>query len=145
MLYVPYKGTGQLMPDLLNGRLQAGIDNVAVMTPYIKRGALRALAVTGETRSPLLPDIPTMAEAGIPGFRVIGWFGIFAPAKTPKTIVHALNESIVEIIKQPDFRGRLLELGAEPETGGDAKLGELLASEMRFWGKVIADAGIKLE
>lgn len=82
MQYVPYRGTGALMPDLLVGRLQAGIDNVAILTLYIKSGQLRGIAVTGTTRSALLPELPTVAASGVPGFQAMGWFGVFAPAQT---------------------------------------------------------------
>jgi tripartite-type tricarboxylate transporter receptor subunit TctC len=145
IVYVPYKGTGALMPDLLAGRLQAGIDNVAVLTPYIKSGALRPLAVTGAKRSALLPDVPTLAESGFPNLLVIGWFGVFAPAKTPAPIVKQLNDALVEVMKQKDMRDRITELGGDAESGSQEELRKLLASEMALWGKVIKDAGIKLD
>ena len=145
LLYIPYKGTGALMPDLLAGRLHAAIDNVAVLTQYIKNGALRGIAVTGAKRSALLPDLPTMIEAGVPGFQVIGWFGVFAPAKTPSQIVKQLNEAVVETLKQRAVIDRFVELGAEPSSGSQEELRKLLASEIDVWGKVIRDAGIKLD
>ncbi len=145
LLYVPYKGTGALMPDLLAGRLQAGIDNVAVLTSYVKSGALRGLAVTGAKRSPLLPDLPTMVEAGVPDFLVIGWFGVYAPAKTPEPIVKHLNTAIAEILKQKAVVDKFIELGAEPASGSQEELRKILASETQTWGKIIRDAGIRAD
>jgi tripartite-type tricarboxylate transporter receptor subunit TctC len=145
LFYVPYKGTGALLPDLLAGRLQAGIDNVAVLTQYIKSGALRPLAVTGTARSALLPEVPTMSESGMPNFRVVGWFGVYAPAKTPAPVVKRLNDAMVAVMKQKDLRERITELGGEPESGSQDDLRKLLDVEIAQWGKVIRDAGIKVE
>ena len=145
MNFVPYKGTGQLMPDLLAGRLQAVIDNVTVLTQYIKNGKLRGLAVTSLNRSPLLPDLPTVAESGVPGFNVIGWFGLYAPANTPSPIVKKLNAAMIEVMASSEVKDRLTELGATPANGGQEDLRKLQAQEMTFWGKVIRDAGIKAD
>ncbi len=145
MSYVPYKGTGQPMPDLLAGRLQAAIDNVAVLTQYVKNGSLRGLAVTSLNRSPLLPDLPTVAESGIPGFDVAGWFGVYAPANMPREIVKQLNEAMVNVMARSDTKNRLTELGLAPASGSQEELRKLLAREMSVWGKVIREAGIKAE
>jgi len=128
LVYVPYKGTGQLMPDLLAGRLQVAIDNVAVLTQYIRNGSLRGLAVTSLNRSPLLPDLPTVAESGIPGFDVNGWFGVYAPASMPPQIVRQIGEAMINVM-----------------ANSQEELRKLLAKEMAVWGKVIRDAGIKAE
>lgn len=145
MVYVPYKGTGSLLQDLLSGRLQAGIDNVAILSQYIKSGALRGIATTGSTRSPVLPDLPTIAESGVSGFRVIGWFGFYAPSKTPAPIVKRLNDAVVEVMRDKAVRDRMLELGAEPEAGSQEALRKLLPAETALWGKLIRDIGIKVE
>ena len=145
LVYVPYRGTGALMPDLLGGTLQAGIDNVAVLTPHVKSGALRPLAVTGERRSPLLPDVPTVIESGLPGFKVIGWFAVFAPAKTPADVAHKLSSTITEILAEKAMRERMTELGAEPEGQGPDALRKLLASESEQWGRLIREVGIKAQ
>ncbi|KAF1046102.1 Bug family tripartite tricarboxylate transporter substrate binding protein [Xylophilus sp.] len=142
MVYVPYKGTGALMPDLLGGTLQAGIDNVAVLAPHIRSGALRAIAVTGATRSPLLPDVPTAVESGQPDFKVIGWFAVFAPARTPAAVAARLTEALAAVLQRKDVRDRMVELGAEPDSGGPDALRRLLAAETRQWGGLIRDAGI---
>jgi tripartite-type tricarboxylate transporter receptor subunit TctC len=145
MVYVPYKGTGSLLQDLLSGRLQAGIDNVAILTQYIKSGALRGIATTGSTRSPVLPDLPTIAESGVSGFRVIGWFGFFAPVKTPAPVIKRLNEAIADVMREKSLRDRMLELGAEPDAGSQEALRKLLSAETALWGKLIREIGIKVE
>ena len=145
LTYIAYKGTGALMPDLLSGRLQAAIDNVAVMTQHVKNGTLRGIAVTSPKRSPLLPELPTVAESGVKGFQAIGWFGVFAPAGTPEPVIKSLSEKIAGVLKQPDVLERMAELGAEAASGGQDDLRKLLASEMLIWGKVIRDAGVKID
>lgn len=143
MLYVPYKGTGVLMPDLLGGRLHAAIDNVLVVVPYMKSGQLRGLAVTSAKRSVVVPELPTIAESGAPGFQSGGWFGVLAPAGTPASIIKRLNHEISLAMQQPDVRDRLLGQGAEPLWGPSDDLRKLLAREREVWGKVIREAGVK--
>jgi tripartite-type tricarboxylate transporter receptor subunit TctC len=145
ILYVPYKGTGAVMPDLLGGRLDLAIDNVLVLAPYIKKGQLRALGVTSSKRSVVYPELPTLEETGMPGFHAVGWFGVFAAAKTPQPIVKRLNGEIVALMKEPETRDRLLAQGAEPQPGGPEELRKHLAGEIAKWGKVIREAGIKAE
>jgi tripartite-type tricarboxylate transporter receptor subunit TctC len=143
ILYVPYKGTGALLPDLLGGRLQAAIDNVLVVVPYMKSGALRGLAVTSAKRSAVVPELPTIAESGAPGFQASGWFGVLAATGTPAAIIRKLNAEIAGAMEQSDVRDRLLAQGAEPLSGPPDELKKLLAREREVWGKVIRDAGIK--
>jgi tripartite-type tricarboxylate transporter receptor subunit TctC len=143
LLYVPYKGTGVLLPDLLGGRLQAAIDNVLIVAPYMKSGALRGLAVTSAKRSVAVPELPTIAESGVPGFQSGGWFGVLAAAGTPAHIIKQLNAAIAGAMQQPDVRDRLLAQGAEPLSGPPDDLKKLLAREREVWGKVIREAGIK--
>lgn len=143
MLYVPYKGTGVLMPDLLGGRLQAAIDNVLVVVPYMKSGQLRGLAVTSAKRSSVVPELPTIAESGAPGFQSAGWFGVLAPTGTSASIIKKLNQEISLAMQQPDVRERLLAQGAEPLWGPPDDLKKLLAREREVWGKLIREAGIK--
>jgi tripartite-type tricarboxylate transporter receptor subunit TctC len=145
MLYVPYKGTGQVMPDLLGGRLDVAIDNVLILTPYIRKGQLRALGVTSSKRSVVFPELPTLAETGVPGFHAVGWFGVFAVAKTPQAIVTRLNGDIAALMQEPETRDRLLAQGAEPQPGSPEDLRRYLANEIGKWGKVIREAGIKAE
>ena len=145
MLYVAYKGTGALMPDLLGGRLQFGIDNVIVMAPHLRSGALRGLAVTSAQRSRVVPDLPTVAESAVPGFQSSSWFGVFAVAKTPAVIVRKLNAGIADAMQQADVRERLLAQGAEPTPGLPEDLRRHLAREIAVWGKVIREAGVQVE
>jgi len=143
MLYVPYKGSGTMMPDMLGGRLDVAIDNVLLLASHVKRGAIRGLAVTGETRSPALPDLPTVAESGSPGFNVIGWFGVFAPAGTPQPIIRKLNAEMAGVMKMKEVAEPLLAQGAEPQSGTPDDLRKLLAREIALWSKIIKEAGIK--
>jgi tripartite-type tricarboxylate transporter receptor subunit TctC len=145
ILHVPYKGTGQLMPDLLAGRVPMMFENVAVMTPHIKKGSMRPIAVTSAKRTPLLPDVPTVIESGVPGFEVLGWFGVFAPAGTPPDVVKRLNAEINKIIAKPSVVQRFAELGAEPLGGTPEQLAAWLKSEQDKWGRLIRETGIKLQ
>lgn len=145
MVFVPYKGTGQLMPDLLGGRLHVAIDNVLILTPYIRNNTLRALGVTASKRSSLFPDLPTLAETGLPGFHAVGWFGIFSTGRTPDPIISRLNAELAAIMKTPEMRERLLAQGAEPLSGPPDELRKYFAHEIDVWGKVIREAGIKAE
>ena len=145
MTYVPYKGTGALLPDLLGGRLHVCFDNVLILTPYIRSNTLRALGVTSSKRSALFPELPTLAETGVPGFHAVGWFGIFSTGKTPQPVVDKLHTALVAIMKDPDMRERLIAQGAEPLGGSPADLRKYLAEEISKWGKVIRDANIKAD
>lgn len=145
MLYVPYKGTGAVIPDLLGGRLDAAIDNVLVLSPFIRKGQLRGIGVTSAKRSVVFPELPTLAETGLPGFNAVGWFGLFAAAKTPQPIVTRLNTEISTLLQEPQTRDRLLAQGAEPLPGPPEELRKHLAREIAVWGKVIREAGIKVE
>ncbi|MCC6531193.1 MAG: tripartite tricarboxylate transporter substrate binding protein [Burkholderiales bacterium] len=143
--YVPYKGTGAVLPDLLAGRIQVGIENVVTMRPHVSSGALRGLGVTSATRSAVLPDLPTIAEAGVPGFQSVGRFALFAPAKTPRAIVGTLNKEIAGFMKEPEFRNRLTAQGAEPGAGAPEEIRKQFEDEIAKWAKVIREAGIKLQ
>ena len=131
------------MPDLIGGRLQAAIDNVLVVVPYMKSGALRGLAVTSAKRSVVVPELPTIAESGAPGFQSGGWFGVLGAAGTPPAIIKKLNAEISSVMQQADVRDRLLAQGAEPLWGPPDELKKLLARERELWSKVIREAGIK--
>jgi tripartite-type tricarboxylate transporter receptor subunit TctC len=145
MLYVPYKGTGAVMPDLLGGRLHAVIDNVVVLAPHIRNGTVRGLGVTSAKRSAVFPDLPTLAETGVPGFHAVGWFGVFGAAKTPGARVTRLNREITAVMQEVEMRDRLSAQGAEPLTGTPEDLRRHLAAEIDRWGKVVREAGIKVE
>jgi tripartite-type tricarboxylate transporter receptor subunit TctC len=145
MQYIPYKGTGALMPDLLAGRLQAGIDNVAILTPYIKSGQLRGIAVTGPGKSALLPELPTVSASGVPGFSAMGWFGVFVTGKAPANVLSALRDALKSAVAAPDMREKLINMGAEPQAGTSDELKTLLHSESIVWTKVIKDSHISVE
>ncbi len=145
LLYVPYKGTGQVIPDLLAGRLQVAFDNVLILAPYVRSGALRALAVTGATRSAIMPELPTIAEAGIPGFQAAGWFGAFGPSATPTAVITRLNGEFTSLIQEPSIRDRLVAQGMDPITGTPELLRAHLAREIEKWGKLIRETGLTLQ
>lgn len=145
MQHIPYKGTGALMPDFLSGRVQMMFENVAVMTPHIRKGSARALAVSSSKRTPLMPDVPTVAESGLPGFEVLGWFVVFAPAGTPPDVIKLLNSEINKMVQRPAFVQRFAALGAEPIVSTPEHTAAFVKSEQEKWGKVIRDIGLKLE
>ena len=143
IVHVPYKGTGALMPDLLSGRVPMMFENIAIMTPHIKKGALRPIAISSVKRTPLLPDVPTVAETGLAGFEVLGWFALLAPAKTPPEVIRRLNSDINAAVAKPAIVTRFAELGAEPLTGSPDQAAAFIRGEQEKWGKIIRDAGIK--
>ncbi|NYT35860.1 tripartite tricarboxylate transporter substrate binding protein [Allopusillimonas soli] len=145
MLHVPYKGGGDALGDLLPGRVQMMFCNIPLCLPHIKSGKLRALAVTTSTRSQLLPDVPTMAESGLDGYDVSGWFGLFAPAGTDEAIVQRLNKEVLAILDTPQVREKLLTLGAEPDGSSSDQFEAFVQSEYEKWAKVIKEAGISVE
>ena len=145
MVFIPYKGTGAMMPDILGGRLQIAVDNVLVLAPHIKLATLNALAVTSAKRTPILPEVPSLAEAGLAGFDTSGWFSMYCAPKTPADIVRKLNAAILAIVTLPDVRERLLTFGATPLPGTPDDLRRQLAREVPAWRKVIQEAGLKAE
>ena len=143
IVHVPYKGSGALIPDLLSGRVPMMFENIAIMTPHIKKGSLRAIAISSAKRTPLLPDLPTVSETGLSGFEVLGWFALLAPAKTPPEIIRRLNSDVNAAIARPAIILRFAELGAEPLGGSPDQAAAFIRGEQDKWGKIIRDAGIK--
>ena len=143
MVHIAYKGTGAVMADLLSGRVPMMFENVATMVPHIRKGTLRGLAVSSAKRTPLLPEVPAVAET-LPGFEVLGWFALLAPAKTPPQIVQALNAELNRMIAKPQVVAKLIELGAEPLGGMPERAAAFIRMEQEKWGRVIQDVGIKL-
>jgi tripartite-type tricarboxylate transporter receptor subunit TctC len=141
---VAYRGTTALMPDLLAGRLNLSFANIVNVVPLAKEGKLRALAVTSLKRSVLVPDLPTMAESGFPGFNAVPWFGLLAPAGTPADIVEKLHRETVKVLAMADVRKQFDEFGLEPVGNTPAELAAIIKTETPEWAKVIKDAGIKL-
>ena len=144
VVHVPYKGGGPMSIDIMGGQIDGGIGSVAVLGNHIRNGKMRALAVTGEKRSPSLPDVPTMAEQGFPGFSAEAWWAIFAPAGTPKAIIDKLNAEIVKITKEPAVNKQLTEtMGMNVKASSPEALGKFNADEMARWSKVIKENSIK--
>jgi len=145
LVHVPYKGVNLAMNDLIAGQVQLVVIGISAAAPQIKAGRLRALAVVTPKRSPALPDVPTAAEAGLPNFEVTTWYGLLAPAGTPKPIITRLNAALGRAMHAPDLQERLAGLATEPVTSTPEEFGELIRSEMAKWGRVVRDAGLKAD
>jgi tripartite-type tricarboxylate transporter receptor subunit TctC len=145
MVMVPYKGSGPALTALLSGEVDLGFDIPSSALPHIKAGKLRPLAVTTKTRSSVLPDVPTVAEQGMAGFEVTGWFGVLAPAGTPAAVIARLNKEINAVLSDPETRNKLEGIGVEAAPGSPADFGKLIASETRRYGDAIRKLGIKAE
>lgn len=145
MTHIPYKGSGPALIDLLSGQVQLTFANVLSSRGYIEAGRLRALAVSSAKRSTVLPELPTVAEAGVPGYGTGSWYGYLAPAGTPQPIVQRLNAEINKAIKSPDMAKRLANDGAEPAGGPPEEFGEFVAREIARWRKVVNDRGIRVQ
>jgi tripartite-type tricarboxylate transporter receptor subunit TctC len=145
ILFVPYKGNAQALTGLLSGEVDVMFNTMTLMQPHIRSGKVRALAVTGKHRSRVLPELPTIAEAALPGFSSVGWYGILAPVHTPDAIVQKLNQVFVKALNAPEVRKRLLTLGNEPVGNSTSEFDAFIREEIPRWTRVIRDAGIKLE
>jgi tripartite-type tricarboxylate transporter receptor subunit TctC len=145
MLHVPYKGSGPGVTDLVAGHVPAMMPNMLSAQPHIKSGRLRALGVTGSKRAPGADEIPTIAEAGVPGYEAVQWYGVLAPAATPRDIIIKLHAGVVRALQNPDVRQRLLNDGAEPVGNSPEEFATYLRAETVKWAKVVQAAGIKPE
>lgn len=145
MVHVPYKGSGPGVTDLVAGHVPVMMPNMLSAQPHIKTGRLRALGVTGIKRAPGAEDIPTIAEAGVPGYEAVQWYGVLAPAATPRDIITKLHAGVVRALQNPDVRQRLLNDGAEPVGSSPEEFAAYLRSETEKWAKVIKAASIKPE
>lgn len=145
MLHIPYKGSGPAVADLLGGQINYMFDSITSARPHIQSGKLRALGVTTAKRSSTLPEVPTLAEAGVPGYEVSPWFAVFMPASTPKAIVGKLNKALLAAMKDPDVVKRFETIGAEPVGSTPDELAKHLARESERWTKLITERGIKLD
>jgi tripartite-type tricarboxylate transporter receptor subunit TctC len=143
--HIPYKGSTPAVADLMGGQISMIFDNMPSVIQQVKSGRLKALAVTSAKRNPQLPEIPTIQEMGVAGYEVWSWFGLLAPAATPKPIVDKLNTSIVDIMKQPDVQAKIIELGAVPVPETSAEFGAFIAAETLKWAKVIKEANIGMD
>ena len=143
LVHVPYKGTGPVTTAVISGEIHMQIANVASLLPSVKAGRLRALAVTGVHRAKIVPDLPTIAEAGVPGYEFDNWYGLWAPAGTPVAVVKKINEEVNRAIASPALQARFAESGIETMGGSPERFAAYLAGELRKWGAVARDAGIK--
>jgi tripartite-type tricarboxylate transporter receptor subunit TctC len=142
LLHVPYKGSAPALNDVLAGHVPLMFDLQATSMAHIQGGKLKPLAVTTRERSSLLPNVPTMAEAGVPGFEVSAWFGLFAPAGVPQPIVERLNADVTAILKSPEMQKQLHDLGAEPELGTPAQYASFAKAEAAKWAQTVKGAGL---
>jgi tripartite-type tricarboxylate transporter receptor subunit TctC len=145
MVHVPYKGSAPAITDLIGGQVQLMFDNLPSSLQQIKAGKLRAIAVTSAQRSPALPNIPTIAESGLPGFEATSWFGVLAPAGTPPAIINRLNAEIDKWLQSPEGKDKLLEQGALPAGGTPEQFTAYIKSETEKWAKVVKASGAKVD
>ncbi len=143
LVSVPYKGGGPAVIDLIAGQVQVYFSTIPAALAQVQAGRLRGIAVTATRRVPLIPEVPTVAESGLPGFEVIGWFGLFAPAATPKLIIARLNTEINAVLKLAETQKRFAGDGLVPGGGTPGELGNFLRAEVAKWGALIRDAGLK--
>ena len=145
LLHVPYKGSGPLTTDLLGGQISMSFDTVTPVLPHIKAGKLHALAVTTAKRSVALPDVPTLEEAGLPGFDMGTWFGMLAPAGTPKDIVARLNADMVKIIQSPEFRKKMDDIGADPIANTPEQMARQIKDDTARFARLVKEAKVSLD
>lgn len=145
IVHVPYKGAAPAMNDLIAGHIPMMFDNMPAVLPQVKGGAVRAIAVAGAKRAVALPDVPTVAESGVPGFEAFSWFGSVAAAKTPAPVLEKLESDVAAILATPDMKTRLADLGAEPGSVTGAAFGEFLAADRAKWTKIIQISGATME
>jgi tripartite-type tricarboxylate transporter receptor subunit TctC len=143
--HVPYKGSGAMMSDLVSGQVDFSFPSTAAALPYVKQGRLRALGVTSGKRSQAYPDVPTIAEAGVPGFEVMGWYGVLGPARIPKDVAATLSNELVRLVKRSDTQTRLRNAGAEPVGSTSDEFRAFIANDYEKWAKVIKAANITVE
>jgi tripartite-type tricarboxylate transporter receptor subunit TctC len=145
LTHVPYKGIAPAIVDVISGQVTMTFASIISGTPHVKTGRLRALAVTGAHRSPALPEMPTMMEAGVRGYESSTWYGLLAPKATPRAIVTKLNREVVAIVNLPEVKTNLLAEGAEPVGNSPEEFGDFIKAEIAKWGKVIRTAGLRAE
>ena len=145
MVHIPYKGGSAPLLDIMNGRVDLGFESIVQTLPHVKSGKLRVLAITSAKRSPAAPDVPTVAEAGVPGFEVAPWFGVAVPSGTPKEIVININTEINKVIRYPDVIKRLSNLGVEPVGTTAEEFALHIKKEITKWAKVVKDSGARVD
>ena len=145
LTHVPYRGAAPAMNDVLGNQVPVTFDNIVTTLPMVKAGKLRALAVSTKARSRVAPEIPTLAEAGVPGFDATAWFGLFAPSGTPRDIVMKLNHEVAEAVKDPAVAEKLLQVGAEPMSSTPEQFDAFFRGEVARWGKVVRQAKVTID
>jgi tripartite-type tricarboxylate transporter receptor subunit TctC len=145
LVHIPYKGGGPAITDLLAGQVQLMFDTMPSIMPHVKAGKLRPIALAAPSRSPELPEVPTFAESGLPGFEADAWYGLFAPAATPKDVVQRLNAEANRVLTLPDVKERLKQLGSDPVGKSPEFFGDFVRGEIAKWAKVVKEAGIRVE
>jgi tripartite-type tricarboxylate transporter receptor subunit TctC len=145
LTHIPYKGSGLAITELIGGQVQLMFAGIVPIDPHVKAGRVRGIAVSSARRSISLPQVPTIAESGLPGFEVVGWYGVLAPARTPQPVVSRLHGEFIKILQTPDVRARLLGEGAEPVGNSPAEFAAFIKTDIARWAKVIKAAGAKLD
>ena len=145
MQHVPFKGSAQAISDVIGGQIAMSFENIVVASPFVKNGRLKALAVTSAKRASALPAVPTMAESGVPGFEAVGWFGVVAPAATPKDIIAKLNAEMARMLASPDVKERISSLGAEVVSTTPESMDQFNRAQIALWGKVVKASGARAE
>ena len=145
MQHVPYKGSAQAIGDVIGGQIVMSFENIVVASPYVKSGRIKALAVTSAKRASALPNVPTIAESGVPGFASVGWFGVVVPAATPKEVVAKLNSELVRVLALPEIKERISSLGAEVVSTTPDGMDQFNRTQIALWAKVVKASGARAE
>jgi tripartite-type tricarboxylate transporter receptor subunit TctC len=145
IVHVPYKGVAQALPEIMSGKVQLAFNTIPAFLPHVKAGRLKALLIAATSRSPLLPDVPTTVEIGLPGVLGTGWHAVVAPAGVPRSVLDTLNLTLVETIAKPEVRSALIAQGAQPVGGSPEDLQMFMADEARKWARVIRASGARAE
>jgi tripartite-type tricarboxylate transporter receptor subunit TctC len=145
LVHIPYKGVNLAMNDAMAGNIQLVVIGIPAAAPQIKAGKLRALAVIAPQRSAALPEVPTVAEAGLPDFDVTTWYGLLAPSATPRPIIARINAELIRVMQEPELKERLMTMAAEPRTSTPEEFGSYIRQEIAKWGEVVRKAGLQAD
>ena len=145
LTHIPYKGSAPAVADLLGNQISIMFDNLPSVIPHVRSGKLRAIAITTATRSPELPDVPTIAEAGLPGYEAASWFGLFAPADTPAPVLATLSTALAKVLSNPDVQKKISMQGGEVVNETPAQFAAFIKAETTKWGKVVKDSGARID
>ncbi|MFZ3123635.1 MAG: tripartite tricarboxylate transporter substrate binding protein [Acidovorax sp.] len=145
LTHIPYKGSAPAVTDLLGNQIAIMFDNMPSVIPHVRSGKLHAIAITTSKRSPELPDVPTVAEAGVPGYEAMSWFGMFAPAATPKPVLDKLSGALAKVLANPEVKKKIADQGGEPVNETPAQFATFIKSESAKWGKVVKESGASLD